>query len=158
MTGIVVPTEQEFAEEDSEYVASPALEDMAREIIERLPGLGAAERATILYRWKRKGGESAGREVWGKCKKASQLERHLTDADFIIWLAADYCQRFGNQRIAALLHHELRHIGLDDKGRLIIVGHEYEGFLADLEHYGAWSPGLTAMVGMAQQLRLPLPA
>lgn len=155
---IRVPLPKAFDEQDTDYLEAPELADLAEAILAKRVGDGPATEASILYRWKREGGSKGGKDVLGKCAKTSPLIRSLTGCQFFIWLAADYCQVLSDRQIEALLHHELRHIGGDENGKLYARGHDFELFAADLQHYGPWHEGLEHLVAVVTQLRLPLPA
>ena len=121
---------------------------------------GATSEWTIDYFWKRKGGQRAGKGVFGKTQKPSGLLKHYSNSDFIIWLAADHCRNAGYNRkqIEALVFHELQHVGTDedeDSGATspVLVAHDFEGFVSEIREYGMWDADAQA-IGRAFQPHL----
>lgn len=98
--------------------------------------------APILYRWKREGGKNAGKLRLGQCRHLDAVARHFAGSEFLIWLAADHLRahRFTARQVEAAIFHELLHIELagDDKPRLAIAPHDFEGFGRELAVYGPW--------------------
>lgn len=146
------PMSEDFVREDEDgeevvedFLAAPALEALAEEVIRKhnLP----AQYFPIVVLWKRKGGTSAGKPTLGKTQKLTGLSRHFAgDAQFCIWIAADHIERheFTNYQLEALIFHELQHIdaSVDDDGNTIprLKSHDFEGFARDIQEYGAWMP------------------
>lgn len=121
----------------------------------------------IDFRWKRKGGSSAGRANMGKCVKLSGAAKHYAGgAHFLIWLAADVCEieGFDERQIEALLFHELMQIEREEKkdkfGNSVTVYHkawmDFDGFYAELAHYGPWNRSLKRLDEVIHQMPLPL--
>ena len=124
-------------------------------------------RLKIDYRWKHKGGASAGRANMGKCVKLSGAAKHYAGgAHFLIWLAADVCgdEGFDERQIEALVYHELLQIEAEEKedkyGNPITVYHkvwmDFDGFYAELAAYGPWNRSLERLDKLIRQLPLPL--
>jgi hypothetical protein len=147
-----IPPKSDFG--DQQFLPAPDLKVIGDMLIEKyddfahLTNLGA----NIVYLWKEKGGESGGRAHLGKCVKPSGLTDYfacqsetlsegMTDkVDYIIWAAADHLRNnTANFRtICALVFHELKHTGFDDKGNFTVQGHEFEGFAREIEEFGLW--------------------
>jgi hypothetical protein len=111
----------------------------------------------VRYLWKRKGGKSKGKATLGKCVKASGLVKYLgSDADFVIWVAADATREraLTTRQMEALVFHELLHISQGDDGEPILVGHDFEGFAAELDTYGPWSADLKLAARSVRQAGL----
>jgi hypothetical protein len=148
--------------EGAEYKQAPDLEHLAEDLLDRCPELGHIQDMGVVYLWKEEGGRSKGRPVFGKTQKASGLLAYYSGSpDFIIWLAADHClnRGYGPDKIEALLYHEMSHISLevDEKTGVtkpVLVGHDFEGFAAEIRRYGLWSTE-AKMVGNAIR-QLPL--
>lgn len=155
-----VPSERDFTNQATDYLAADDLDALAETIIAARPGLDWLSDVTIAYFWKRRGGRQGGKANAGSCRRCDKLQRHLLAADLVVWLAADHCrgQCFDARQIEALLHHQLRHVGRDGKGRPSVRGHDAEFFLSDIQEYGAWSRDLQGVVGLVEQLWLPRPA
>jgi len=106
----------------------------------------------IEYFWKQKGGMKGERPILGVAKKASAIIRHLTEADFVIEMAADHCRALANYEFEAALFHQLMHLGereiedtdADVAARRIPITrpHELEMFEAEITRYGLWSMSL----------------
>jgi hypothetical protein len=112
--------------------------------------------AKLDFLWKAKGGKSGGRDVLGKCKKPSGELRHYSGFDYIILFSADHCarRRLKNWQILALLYHELKHTAMDENGKFVVRGHDFEGFMNELKIFGAWKSDAEAIIRTAQNLPL----
>jgi hypothetical protein len=110
--------------------------------------------AKVMLFWKAKGGSGGGNITLGKCQKPSGLLRHYSTADFIIWLAADHLRegKFTRWQVLALLYHEMRHTNYDGNGKFVIRGHEFEGFVDEIERFGPWRNNAKAIISAAQKL------
>jgi hypothetical protein len=157
---VSVPAESQFGDRD--FLPADDLEILASDLIDKhttfshLPGL------RVHYRWKKKGGKKSGAAVYGKCVKPSGLLADYSEADFVIWLAADYVRDadFTQRQIEALLFHEMLHAGISDdedddgEAKPVLIAHDFEGFRAEVEHYGWWSSELGDLRKTALQLKL----
>jgi hypothetical protein len=108
----------------------------------------------VEYLWKREGGESAGRSIFGKCTKASGLTTAFTDATWVIWVAADNCFGFTNRQMEALVFHELLHTNIDDKLKPKLRGHDVEEFMDVIAEYGFVFADLRRLRDTVRQLPL----
>lgn len=132
-----VPEPGDF--ESEEFIEAPALVDIAQELIARFEELSFLYDFRLRLFWKSKGGSTGSKNTLGKCVKPSGLLKKYSDADFIVWVAADHTRhRLTNRQMEALLYHELSHCVLDEKGRPAIRPHDFEGFAREIEIYGAW--------------------
>lgn len=138
-----VPPDSAFG--DDEFSISTALAARARVLAERHEDLDHLRRMSLVYLWKKQGGKSKGRAIFGKTSKPSGLLRHFASADFVIWLAADHCRAAGydDRQLEALLLHELLHTTVTEPdentgrgGGPSLRPHDFEGFLAEIEIYG----------------------
>ncbi len=162
LTPLKVPSDAIF--DDSEYAMSSPLSQRARTLISRHPEhLKHLEAFSVIYLWRKAGGKSKGRVVFGKCQKPSGLLKHFSEATYVIWLAADHCRAagFDDRQIEALLFHEMLHTGVaevdENTGRgggAITVPHELEVFRAEIEIYGLWAPDLKAIAPAFKQASL----
>lgn len=160
-----VPSDLAFSQEQTEFFVSPELEQMGRKLIEHRD-LNVAGEITITYLWKRKGGNSAGKAIFGKCVKVSGMVEYFAaqtrrrHVDYVIWLAADNVSNAGLAawQLEALLYHELLHITVEhdknDEIKLTTVGHDWEGFNAEIDAYGLWWTDLQQMGERVRQLKL----
>lgn len=92
----------------------------------------------------------------GKCRKASDLDRELSEWDFIILLSREFWrdQMVTDVQRRALLDHELCHAAMsldeqgepkvDERGRVVyrVRKHDLEEFTAIAERYGCWKRDL----------------
>jgi hypothetical protein len=113
--------------------------------------------AEVRLFWKKTGGMTGGRATLGKCQKASGLIEFYSDANYIIWLAADHLLQmsFTNWQVLALLYHEMRHTVVDDKGKFGVQGHDFEGFFDELETFGGWDNSAEQILRSAQKTLQP---
>lgn len=156
-----VPADSVFGD-DGEFAVSSALAARARVLISRHPDhLDHLNSLSVVYLWKKQGGKSKGRVVYGKCSKPSGLLKHFAETQFVIWLAADHCRAagFDDRQLEALLFHEMLHTGLSEVdentgrgGGPTLVPHELEVFRAEVEIYGLWAPDLKSVGPAFHQL------
>lgn len=147
--------EEASGDEKLDFLPAPDLERLARELIGHYPEKFAALTGfTVTYLWKREGGKSRGARRMGVCQKPSGLLKHTSEADFIIWLAADHCQGWHAHQVEALLFHELLHAGVSDKGKPILYPHDFEGFAAEIAEYGIWESGIDMIAQAIVQLQM----
>lgn len=117
----------------------------------------------IVVLWKRKGGVKGNKITLGKCQALSGPARHFSDRRYLIWAAADHCRRAGlsQEQLEALIFHELCHLAPGDENEAtgeqappVIIGHDFEGFVAELTVYGLWTPALQEARNALEQLPL----
>lgn len=139
-----IPDKGDF--EGKQFLASEDLKTVADTLIEKyVNDFSHIAYANIAYLWKEAGGETGGMATLGKCVRPSGLAAYFAapDADahvdYIIWAAADHLRenKANYRTICALLFHELKHTYLQD-GKLIVIGHEFEGFAREIEEFGMW--------------------
>jgi hypothetical protein len=152
-----IPTDAEFAD-DEDYLADKRLVAAALGLAERHPAkFGFLRNVDVLYRWRRHGGRSQGRERWGSCAKLGGLAKHCAGAEFAICLAADHCREagLGPRELEALLFHEMSHIDYDDEAdKPVVRAHDVEMFLDELAEYGTWRADLRRAKDAFEQLPL----
>lgn len=139
-----------------EFTAAPDLENIGLRLVRK--HFTFPETVAIHYLWKAKGG-SGGTETLGKCTKASGLTGFYSNADFIIWVAADHVDLtpLSRLQVEALLYHELCHISAEEDGgevALELLKHDVEAFRAEITEYGFWKEDLAAF-GRTVQRALP---
>lgn len=156
-----VPDEDQF--DGADFMPAPELDDLYEQLVDQHDSLEHLRLVEVAIRWKRSGGKKGGRPVFGKTVKRSGLVSAFTDADFIVWLAADHVleAEYTDRQIAALLHHELMHISYEDPEddeegarKYVLVGHDFEGFKAELLTYGAWEEMLQEAADAFRQASL----
>lgn len=100
---------------------------------------------------------------WQKARQEQQMiEWFGRVPQFIITLAADYCEQASDAEFCGLVEHELYHVGhaLDEFGapkftkeglpKLALRGHDIEEFVGVVRRYGA-SPDVARMIEAAKQ-------
>ena len=101
-------------------------------------------RAKIIYLSSDYAKTSKGKLVFGQCEKVADKYKWGIPADFTITVFEPNVQKFTEDQIRTLLHHELLHVGIDKKAdgseSYSIVDHDIEDFKLILDKYGTdWS-------------------
>ncbi len=163
--GGLIPGDEAFegnpdlGQPDRDFVVARYVERVAAALIARHQGRFRHLRdRKIEYLWRREGGQSKGKATLGRCERPGKLPKYYSEADFIVWLAADNCRaaRLDAFQIEALICHELLHAGETEKGKTTIAPHDFEGFIFEIEHYGLWMRDLEPLGRAVQGLQLPL--
>jgi len=85
--------------------------------------------------------KSKGREVCANAKVLKDAERFITELDGLVEVAeAHWDEEPGWRRY--LIDHELSHFSVNNKGKLVIVGHEFEDWGDVLARH---DPGVTGI-------------
>lgn len=149
----LVPEEDLFdAERAGGFLVAPDLEAIGRALAGRYIAFGHLRDMVVTYLWREKGGKSHGRETLGACQKPTGLLRHFSGSDFVIWLAADHLREREAKayEVEAIVFHELLHTGSNDDGDPVLIGHEWEGFGAEIEQYGVVATGASYLASAMQ--------
>ncbi len=159
-----IPADKSFAPDDDdpvEFKLDFGLDKIANRLIGTIypEKFGHLADVRIAYLWKRKGGRSGGKLVFGRVMPAPPVLAALAEerVDFVIWLAADHGRdaRWTGRHVEALLFHELKHLEHDlDAGRITAVAHDFEGFYDELVEYGSDSPVAREPLERIRQLSL----
>ena len=150
------PTDEAFKDEQDElqdFLEAPTLDVIGRALLKARPELSTiGEFAVVVaFRWKLAGGATGGKLTLGKCVKLSGLAAHFSEGThYVVWLAADHLRQLKMTRwqVEALLFHELSHVKIElgeqdgDAPKLKTRGHDFDGFCAEIEHYGLWQADL----------------
>lgn len=101
-------------------------------------------RAKIIYLSSDYAKTSKGKLVFGQCEKVADKYKWGIPADFTITVFEPNVEKFTEDQIRILLHHELLHVGIDKKAdgseSYSIVDHDIEDFKLILDTYGTgWS-------------------
>ena len=152
-----IPSDEDFA--DQMWLPAPEIEKIADRLIEHKQELVHIfdHGFQIAYFWKREGGKQGGQAHIGQCRRLSgDLKAFAPGSDYMIWLAADHCRDMGMtmHQAEGFVFHELLHTGADDKGKAVIRPHDWQGFSAEVAHYGVYYDILQAAGAAFQQLRL----
>lgn len=138
----LVPADSSFAGRG--FREAPELGNIASTLMERHGFLKSLVNCDLQFFWKRKTGVSKGKVKIGFLKRASDLLGHYSGVEFIVWLSASTARdaSFDDRQIEAAVFHQLLHIGEDDKGNWIKVGHDFEGFGSEVREFGPWTEDL----------------
>ena len=101
-------------------------------------------RAKIIYLSSDYAKTSKGKLVFGQCEKIQDKYKWGIPADYTITVFEPNVEKFTDDQIRTLLHHELLHVGIDKKAdgseSYSIVDHDIEDFKLILDKYGTdWS-------------------
>lgn len=153
---IYPPADADF---EGEFRDAPELEDLAHALIGQHSEIAFLREWNIRVLWKREGPAAGpGKETAGRCKALSGELAYFAASDWLIWLAADACRfaQLSPREIEALLFHELLHCCLKGKDEIRpgTRGHDFEGFVLEVERYGEWSQELKGAGRAFRQLTL----
>ena len=100
--------------------------------------------AVIIYLESDYAKTSKGKLVFGQCEKIADKYKWGISADFMVTVFEPNVEKFTEDQIRILLHHELLHVGIDKKAdgseSYSIVDHDIEDFKLILDKYGTdWS-------------------
>ena len=119
---------------------------IAKNLIEKEPSLQHImnSNVTIIYLESDYAKTSKGKLVFGQCEKVADKYKWGIPADFTITVFEPNVEKFTDDQIRILLHHELLHVGIDKKAdgseSYSIVDHDIEDFKLILDKYGTdWS-------------------
>jgi hypothetical protein len=140
-----------------EYMPAQEIADLAGDLIERFSELSELATFEFTYLWKREGGKKKGDVVLGNLSTTSGFVRYFTEADFILWMAADHLYKYqlSDQQIEAAVFHQLMH-ATSENGVPATRQHDIEGFAAELRHFGTWTQELKMAKKAFDQATLPL--
>lgn len=146
-------------EEGEDFRDAPDLAQMADRLIRLEPNrFGFVSQFQVAYLWKKKGGKTRGQLRMGLCKKPGGDLKYFSGKDAVIWVAADHHATLDERRIEATLFHELMHLSLDSpedgEESLTLVGHDFEGFAAEVVKYGDILDDVQVMAGAFRQLAM----
>ena len=120
--------------------------DIADELIHMEPSLRTIfdSNAKIVFLSSDNAKTNKGKLVFGQCEKVADKYKWGIPADFTITVFEPNVQKFTEDQIRILLHHELLHVGIDKKAdgseSYSIVDHDIEDFKLILDKYGTgWS-------------------
>ena len=130
-----IPLEDSFGGED--FLSGLDLNVMLAKLIDRHPTLFShLPMSRIICLWKMKGGISKGKQILGKVQAATGLVGFFSEADFVIWLAADHLHEMvpSEKTVEACLFHEMCHIQWDAQdGKATVVDHDCAGFAKEVQ-------------------------
>jgi len=161
-TPALIPVDRLFEDNGVDFLSAPEIEEVATHLIDRYDEFEHLLNTPIAYVWKRKGGESGGKTVFGKCVKASGLVKFFGEHVFVIWIAADNCREYGFSvgKLEALVYHELCHAGQEEKDgeiKAVLIPHDVEAFGSEIERYGLWTDDLVRIKPAFDSVQSTLP-
>lgn len=152
-----IPVPADFDRAVGDYIEAADLEKIGVALIEKRECFAPLrDDCAVAYLWQRKGGTSAGKPVFGRCRRPRGLLAKYCAADFIVTVSADYAAAAHLTRfqVEALIFHELNHATIDAQKGAGIRPHDYEGFTVEVDFYGAWHPDLERAAASFKQLSL----
>lgn len=151
-----VPVPKAFEKEGGDFIDAEEIEKVGAALIDVRKELEPLREAAIRYLWQKSGGTSAGKAVLGRCRRPRGLLAKFCAADFIITISADHVTtaQLTRFQMEALVFHELCHASMDQQKGARLLPHDYEGFNAEVTHYGAWRPDLQRAQVAFSQLQL----
>lgn len=157
MPDIAIPRDEDFVSARSEWIEAEDLSAMGAAVIERYGQFEPLVGVRLRYLWRASYQEAAGRIQWGDTKRLTQMNHFFADADIAIWLAANWFREQTDPATAveAGLYRQLCHIGFTNKGKVIVIGPDFAGFVNELRHYGLWLPSYRSLHREIEQLELP---
>ena len=128
----MAPTLGSWPNDDPSFVVADEVEKIAERLIEEKKLLYACGEAKIAYLFKREMPRKRGemRKVSGPVGFLAQ-----GSPDFVMVINWDAWRFMSRAQRYRLVYHELRHIGVDDKGKLTLVDHEFEGFVDEWREF-----------------------
>lgn len=136
------------------YTSDTSLEILADKIIEEknlgLSSIPVNIEYVLVYPY-------INKTTAGKCSKASNVTRYLTDKHFIIEFSGDLWDQIDDKIKAVLMYHELLHVGVetDKNGEWVykIVRHSIEDFIQIVKVHGVdWLENFRTIVGSVYDL------
>lgn len=92
-------------------------------------------------------------ETMGKVSKAGAIDRLLHHYDFRVMVNGNWWAELNDKQKRALTFHLLCHCEMAG-GKPLMNKHDFEGFVTELEHFGAWVKELAQI--RSQLLQQPL--
>lgn len=122
-------------------VQSEEYAELAREVIREQPSLRWIPDAgiTIGFLESDRPKKSKGRETLGECIRVKDLYKCFIPYDFLVVVYAPNVAGMSRDGIKALLHHELLHVGVDEKNgepKYFVNPHDVEEFREIIHKYG----------------------
>jgi hypothetical protein len=132
-----VPRDAQF---NAEFMEAPGLYNVGTALIQQRRKLAHIQGARILYVYSQKDKKKNGKAVLGTCEKPSgkllwSLEHSFGMLDFLVTLYAPAVREFSPARLERVVFHELMHIEGNANDGWKTRGHDFEGFLTEIEEY-----------------------
>lgn len=147
------------------YYDAPEVRQIAEDLIPKYHQHLIDFDVKIRYVFIDKTPKNKGREVWGTCRKVSNLNAFLADGDdscepfFVITISQDVWDVLPHDKRIALVDHELCHTLAEanqkedddeaDPVKLSTVPHDLEEFSCIVRRHGLWRDDIEAFVKAA---------
>lgn len=141
-----VPPESEF-EGGLDLLMGDHLLAIARGLIAKHPTrFSYLSQYRIKFVWLKEGKVSGGRPLLASNRRLKGSVPYVTGVDAIVEVAADFCRTMRVHHLEALIFHQL--LGLDG------AKHDFAGYYAEIDTYGAWREDLKRAGAFFEQLRM----
>lgn len=147
------------------YANAPEVQQIAEDLIPKYHQHLIDFDVKIRYVFVDKTPKSKGREVWGTCRKISNLNAFLAEGNdssepfFVITISKDVWDVLPHDKRVALVDHELCHAWAEanqkedddeaDPVKLSTVPHDLEEFASIVRRHGLWRDDVEAFVTAA---------
>lgn len=129
------------------FIISAEIETRARRLMAADVGLRSLGEHSIAFVLVENRKDPGGRvDRWVKAMKAPPLWSGLTDYEAVVAVNAQKWANLSETDRDNALRHGLRHLSVDEKGKIAVEAHDFEGFGSEVRHGGAWTPELTIFV------------
>jgi hypothetical protein len=155
----IVPVDGAF-EDGDDFLEADDVDEIVVALVASDEALAHLRNASFRCLWQRVGAKAAGVRVFARAQRPGKLYRHLAaGADFFLLIGADHCRETGLTRwqLEALVYSELCSCGFDPAtGKYAIRPPDFVGFVAEVDRYGLWTPGLRDAKRAIEQIPLGL--
>lgn len=139
------------------YTPADDVKAIAEELIPQYHPHLADTKVRIEYVYVSKTPNKGGKDVWGSCRKVTNLNAYLAGEEesfFVITISQPVWDILPEDKKVALVDHELCHamsmFETDDDGEQLIknsiVPHDVEEFAAVIKRHGLWKEDVKAFV------------
>ena len=150
-TPVKVPDALDFG--SNEFIEGGVLGFMVTRLIDQNEtDLGHLKGLDLTTFWKKQGGKSHGKNRIADVVKPTGLLYYTLEADFVLWLAADHCQKMTRAELERLVFRHLLRMARDKDGACAIRDYDFHLFAAEVRKYGTKAEGAQALVNSLRQL------
>jgi hypothetical protein len=129
------------------YSLSDDVESRARRIMGADVALRSLAEHNIAFVLVENRKDPGGRvDRWVRTTKAPPLWAGLTEYEAVVAVNDQKWSNLSETDRDNALRHGLRHLSVDERGKIAIEAHDFEGFGSEVRHGGAWTPELTVFV------------
>lgn len=150
-TPIKVPDALDFG--SGEYMEGGMLGLVVTRLIDQNEtDLGHLKGLDLTAFWKKQGGKTHGKNRLADVVKPTGLLYYTLEADFVLWLAADHCQKMTRAELERLVFRHLLRMARDKDGACTIRDYDFHLFAAEVRKYGVKAEGAQSLVNSLRQL------